>query len=66
LEVVAEHGVRVFFDYMSLENLSDATYSQIFELESTLGARPEFYAIARYIQAIARRSGASSSKVTGT
>jgi S-adenosylmethionine-dependent methyltransferase len=59
LEVVAEHGVRVFFDYVGLENLTDATYSQIFELESMLGARPEFFAIARYIQAIARRSGAS-------
>jgi S-adenosylmethionine-dependent methyltransferase len=65
LEVVAQHGVRVFFDYLGLENPTDATYSQIFELESTLGARPEFSAIARYIQAIARRTGASSSKVIG-
>jgi S-adenosylmethionine-dependent methyltransferase len=65
LEVVAQHGVRVFFDYLGLENLTDATYSQIFELESTLGARPEFSPIARYIQAIARRTGASSSKVIG-
>jgi S-adenosylmethionine-dependent methyltransferase len=56
LEVVAEHGVRVFFDYMNLENLTDASYFQIFELESALGARPEFAAIARYIQVIARRS----------
>jgi S-adenosylmethionine-dependent methyltransferase len=64
LELVAEHGVRVFFDYLGLENPTDATYSQIFELESALGARPEFFAIARYIQAIARRSPASSSKVT--
>jgi S-adenosylmethionine-dependent methyltransferase len=65
LEVVAQHGVRVFFDYLGLENPTDATYSQIFELESMLGARPEFSAIARYIQAIARRTGASSSKVIG-
>ena len=64
LELVAEHGVRVFFDYLGLENPTDATYSQVFKLESTLGARPEFFAIARYIQAIARRSPASSSKVT--
>jgi S-adenosylmethionine-dependent methyltransferase len=64
LEVVAEHGVRVFFDYLSIENPPEPTYSQIFELESTLGARPEFFAIARYIQTIARRSGVSSSKVT--
>jgi S-adenosylmethionine-dependent methyltransferase len=65
LEIIAEHGVRVFFDYLAPEAPTDATYSQIFELESTLGARPEFFAIARYIQLIARRSGASSSEVTG-
>ena len=65
LEVVAEHGVRVFFDYLGLENLSDAAYSQILELESALGVRPEFAAIARYIQVIARRSCASSSEETG-
>jgi S-adenosylmethionine-dependent methyltransferase len=61
LEVVAEHGVRVFFDYLDPENLADAAYSEIFELESALGQRPEFAAIARYIQVIARRSCASSS-----
>lgn len=66
LEVVAEHGVRVFSDYLDLEAPPDATYSQIFELESTLGARPEFFAIARYIQLIARRSRASASEVTGS
>jgi S-adenosylmethionine-dependent methyltransferase len=64
LEVVAEHGVRVFFDYLGLENLADAAYSQVFELESALGMRPEFAAIARYIQLIARHSSASS-KGTG-
>jgi S-adenosylmethionine-dependent methyltransferase len=64
LEIVAEHGVRVFCDYLALEAPTDATYSQIFELESTLGARPEFFAIARYIQLIARRSRAPSSEVT--
>ena len=65
LEVVAEHGVRVFFDYVAQQSPTDATYSEIFELETKLGARPEFFAIARYIQAIARRSHASSSEVTG-
>jgi len=65
LQVVAEHGVRVFSDYVDLENLADAAFSQVFELESALGMRPEFAAIARYIQVIARRSGASSSEVTG-
>ena len=56
LEVVAEHGVRVFFDYIHLENLTDASYFQIFEAEWALGTRPEFVAMARYIQVIARRS----------
>jgi S-adenosylmethionine-dependent methyltransferase len=65
LEIVAEHGVRVFFDYLAVENPTGAAYSQIFELESTLGARPEFFAIARYIQAIAHRSHASCSEVAG-
>jgi S-adenosylmethionine-dependent methyltransferase len=64
LEVVGEHGVRVFFDYVGIENPTNETYSQIFELESELGARPEFFAIARYIQVIARRSSASSSEVS--
>jgi S-adenosylmethionine-dependent methyltransferase len=65
LQTAAEHGVRVFSDYVDLENLTDAVYSQIFELESALGVRPEFVAIARYIQVIARRSGAPSSEAAG-
>jgi S-adenosylmethionine-dependent methyltransferase len=65
LEVVAEHGVRVFSDHLDLENLEEAAYSQIFELELALGVRPEFAAIARYIQVIARRSCASPSEATG-
>jgi S-adenosylmethionine-dependent methyltransferase len=56
LEVLAQHGVRVFFDYLGPENLADVAYSRIFELESALGTRPEFAAIARYTQVIARRS----------
>jgi|SRR5580704_6720322 S-adenosylmethionine-dependent methyltransferase len=65
LEVVAEHGVRVFSDYIDLENRADTEYSQIVELESALGMRSEFAAIARYIQVIARRSGPASSEVSG-
>jgi S-adenosylmethionine-dependent methyltransferase len=61
-EVVAECGVRVFCDYLAVESLTDATYDQVFKLETTLGARPEFCAIARYIQVIARRSGTSGDK----
>jgi S-adenosylmethionine-dependent methyltransferase len=66
LEVFAEHGVRVFCDYIDMEHVAaDAELSQIFELESALGVRPEFAAIARYVQVIARHSGAPSSKVSG-
>jgi S-adenosylmethionine-dependent methyltransferase len=64
LEMVAERGVRVFFDYLAQQNPTNEAYSQIFELESKLGARPDFLAIARYIQVIARRSRASCSEVT--
>jgi hypothetical protein len=64
LEIVAERGVRVLFDYVAQQNPTDETYSEIFELESALGARPEYFAIARYIQMIARRSRTSSSEVT--
>ena len=38
---------------------------QLARMESALGVRPEFAAVARYIQIIARRSSASSGKVTG-
>jgi hypothetical protein len=64
VEIVAEWGVRVFCDYLAVESLTDRTYGRVFELESTLGARPEFWAIARYIQVIARRSDTSVNKVT--
>lgn len=63
LEVVAEHGVRVFFDYLGLEHLTEEAYRQVFELELTLGARPEFAAIARYVQVLARSSSALSKDV---
>ncbi len=63
LEIVAERGIRVFFDYVAQQNPTDETYSQIFELESKLGARPEFFAIARYIQLIARHPRPTSSGV---
>ncbi len=66
LEVVAEHGVRVFFDYVAAQDPSDTTYSEIFELEAKLGARPEFFAIARYIQVIARRSRVASREISAT
>jgi S-adenosylmethionine-dependent methyltransferase len=54
LEVVAEYGVRVFSDYLDLGDPVGEAYRQLLELELILGARPEFAAIARYTQVIAR------------
>jgi S-adenosylmethionine-dependent methyltransferase len=65
LDIVAELGVRVFCDYVGLESLVDAAFCEIFELESVLGVRPEFAAIARYIQLITRRSCTSANEVAG-
>lgn len=56
LSVVAERGVRVIADYLSPQMLSHE-YDRIFELERKLGARPDFAAVARYTQWLARRSG---------
>ena len=62
LEVAAERGVRVISDYLPPQVSRSEEYERIFELERKLGTRPEFAAVARYIQVIARRSCASSSK----
>jgi hypothetical protein len=59
LEVFAEHGVRVFSDYRDSAEPDSETYRQLLELEHILGVRPEFAAIARYTQMMARRSTAS-------
>ncbi len=65
LAVAAERGVRVISDYLPPQISRHEEYERIFELERKLGSRPEFAAVARYIQAIARHSCASSSKETG-
>jgi len=62
LEIIAESGVRVFFDYLGCEDPSEEAYRQIFELEMKLGAQPEFAAIARYLQVIAVGARHSSTK----
>ena len=65
LAVAAERGVRVILDYLPPQISRHEEYERIFELERKLGSRPEFAAVARYIQVIARHSCASSSKETG-
>jgi len=66
LTVAAKRGVRVISDYLPAQVSRCAEYERIFELERKLGCRPEFAAVARYIQIIARHSSASSSRETGS
>jgi len=56
LTVVAERGVRVASDYLPPQVSRSAQYEQIIKLESKLGRRPEFTAVARYLHCLARRT----------
>jgi S-adenosylmethionine-dependent methyltransferase len=55
LTLVAERGVRVVADYLPPALSRDGEYQRILELERKLGMRPEFAAVARYSQCLARR-----------
>jgi S-adenosylmethionine-dependent methyltransferase len=57
LSVRGEIGIRVVTDYLPAQLSRNEEYKRIFELERKLGRRPEFAAIARYTQCLARRSG---------
>jgi S-adenosylmethionine-dependent methyltransferase len=57
LPVIAKRGVRVVSDYLSPRVSLRAEYDRIFELELKLGRRPEFAAVARYTQWMARCAG---------
>jgi 2-polyprenyl-3-methyl-5-hydroxy-6-metoxy-1,4-benzoquinol methylase len=61
LHVVAERGVRVVTDYLpaALSGTPDA-YARLLSFERTLGARPDFAAVARYTQVIARLPAATA------
>jgi 2-polyprenyl-3-methyl-5-hydroxy-6-metoxy-1,4-benzoquinol methylase len=63
LAVAAERGVRIISDYLPPKVSRRDEYERIGELERKLGTRPEFVAVARYIQIIARHS--SSTEETG-
>jgi len=52
--VIAERGVRVVSDYLPAKISRTGEYERIFQLERKLGAQPEFAAIARYTQCVAR------------
>jgi hypothetical protein len=66
LAVAVERGVRVISDYLAPQISRHEEYGRIFELERRLGSRPEFSAVARYIQTIARHSCALSSTGAGS
>lgn len=57
LQAIAVRGVRVVSDYLPSKLPRDAEYDRIFELESKLGRRPEFAAVARYTHCLARCAG---------
>jgi len=54
LAVIAERGVRVLADYLPSRISRSAEYERILELERKLGSRPEYAAVARYTQCLAR------------
>ena len=56
LSVTAQLGVRVLADYLPPQVSRGTEYERILELEHKLGSRPEFAAVARYMQCLARRS----------
>lgn len=57
LEVVAERGVRVVADYLPAAFFAvEGAYERLLDFEHDIGARPEFAAVARYTQIVARAS----------
>jgi S-adenosylmethionine-dependent methyltransferase len=54
LTAIADRGVRVLADYLPSRISRTAEYERIFELERKLGSRPEYAAVARYTQCLAR------------
>jgi S-adenosylmethionine-dependent methyltransferase len=58
LERRAEYGIRVFSDYLPESSTTETSnYAALLEMEQTLGAQPDFAAIARYTQLIVRPHG---------
>lgn len=66
LELVAERGIRALADYLPLRISRDAEYERILDLEQKLGRRPEFAAIARYTQFLARRMEPAAGELRAT
>jgi len=56
LTPIARRGVRVIADYLPPRISVSDKYEQIFALERKIGRRPQFAAIARYTQCLARHT----------
>jgi hypothetical protein len=56
LAVDAQIGIRVLSDYLPPSVSQTNDYERVLQLERKLGRRPEFAAIARYIQCLAHRA----------
>jgi len=56
LELIAERGIRVLADYLPPRVSRSSEYEQILALEWKLGSRPQYAAVARYTQCVARRA----------
>ena len=54
LVTIAERGVRVLADYLPPRISRSADYERILDLERKLSSRPEYAAVARYTQCLAR------------
>jgi S-adenosylmethionine-dependent methyltransferase len=54
LKPLAERGVRVLSDYLCCEASSEDDYARLLNFELLVGAQPQFAAVARYTQVIAR------------
>lgn len=54
LVTIAARGVRVLADFLPSRISRRAEYERILELERKLGSRPEYSAVARYTQCLAR------------
>jgi SAM-dependent methyltransferase len=60
VEVVAEHGIRIFADYVPGEKLADPEfYARLQELEMASGALSHYRPIARYNQFLGRKPKAT-------
>jgi S-adenosylmethionine-dependent methyltransferase len=57
LAPIAERGVRVLADYLPSRVSRTAEYEPIFALERKLGSRPDYAAVSRYLQCLARCMG---------